>query len=218
MDDLLIKYLLGETNPDETARVGQWLSEDDRNRQRYEQFRAVWKISGPTGTAASPDAPAASPDPQAALQRFRQRLQRDSQKNSQIDDHRPARSLLRLPGKWRVAAVIAGLLCAGAGTYISYILLHRPGQAPVTANKKNRAGTNRKSRAAPRSGRRKFGHHSDTGGMEKRSHRQYRQDRHPARQVDSYPQPAYSYCVPAGIEGRRTDHPPGRRGLFYSRS
>ena len=134
MDDLLIKYLLGEATPDETARIERWLSEDSGNRQRYEQFREVWKISGRTGLPVTPD-------PQAALQRFRQRIgqqpsigQKPSigqQPRILTSDHRshPVFSSL---AKWRVAAILAGILCLGAGTWF---ILRRPHDISLAADR-----------------------------------------------------------------------------------
>jgi transmembrane sensor len=116
-DNLLIKYLLGELGPEEITRVDEWLSANDRNRERYEQFKTVWKITRPSQLPALPDA-------QAALQRLRRRLQ--SGEGSQLNSDG---KLTRLPApsetwtfgqiskKWRIAAIFIGLICLGAGIY-----------------------------------------------------------------------------------------------------
>ena len=44
-DDLLVKYLLEETSPEETRLVEQWLSADPANRHLYEHFRLIWNES-----------------------------------------------------------------------------------------------------------------------------------------------------------------------------
>src|ERR1700761_2340292 len=69
MDDLLIKYVLGEATPEERALVDQWLTADAGNRARYEQFRMIWSISRKTAAPISHDS-------SAALRRFRQRVER----------------------------------------------------------------------------------------------------------------------------------------------
>jgi transmembrane sensor len=126
MDDLLIKYLLGEAAPDETARVEQWLAADTANRARYEQFGTIWTISRQTAADA---ATAASPDSSAAWKRFRQRNAaaiHPAQNGRNGTSHVPApvRSL-RL---WRIAAVFAGTLFIGGGTWYT---LTRPKTVPT---------------------------------------------------------------------------------------
>jgi transmembrane sensor len=96
MDDLLIKYVLGEATPEERAHVDQWLAADAGNRVRYEQFRMIWAISRKTAAPVSPDS-------SAALQRFRQR----------VDQGRG----LTVRGKWLIAAAFAGALLFSAGGY-----------------------------------------------------------------------------------------------------
>jgi transmembrane sensor len=130
MDDLLIKYLLGEAAPDEIARVEQWLAADIANRARYEQFGTIWAISRQTAVRATQDAG-------AALQRFRQRNAAGNNPRSSAANHRgqngrngtshaptPIRSL-RL---WRIAAVFAGILFIGGGTWY---MLTRPKTTPI---------------------------------------------------------------------------------------
>ena len=140
MDDLLIKYLLGEAAPDEIDRVEQWLAADAANRARYEQFGTIWTISRQTAANASSAAGNASSaaagntpqDTGAALQRFRQRnaaASHPGQNGRNGTSHvpippRPIRSL-RL---WRIAAVFAGTLFIGGGTWY---MLTRPKTIPA---------------------------------------------------------------------------------------
>jgi transmembrane sensor len=44
-DELLINYLLNETNKDEEAIVFYWINESEANRSYYEQFVSVWELS-----------------------------------------------------------------------------------------------------------------------------------------------------------------------------
>jgi transmembrane sensor len=98
MDDLLIKYVLGEVTPAERALVDQWLAADAGNRARYEQFRTIWSISQQTAAPVFRNS-------SAALQRFRQR----AAGTRQVGGTRR--------GKWLMAAAFAGALVLGAGGY-----------------------------------------------------------------------------------------------------
>ncbi|NHE58425.1 FecR family protein [Cyclobacterium plantarum] len=44
-DQLLIKYLLGETDSSEAEEVEKWISADDRNSHYFEQLRWIWEHS-----------------------------------------------------------------------------------------------------------------------------------------------------------------------------
>jgi ferric-dicitrate binding protein FerR (iron transport regulator) len=125
MDDLLIKYLMGEATPDEIVRVWQWLSEDAGHREQYEQLKAVWEISGR-------NVPPAVPNAQQALQRLKRRLQTPEAAPANINPNGhpvalPASSLskplYRRLLSWRAAAVVAGIICIGA---VAYRFLNRP--------------------------------------------------------------------------------------------
>ncbi|RKR04970.1 FecR family protein [Flavobacterium sp. 90] len=44
-DDLLVKYLVGETDPDENATVEIWLKADEKNQNYYNDFKKIWDDS-----------------------------------------------------------------------------------------------------------------------------------------------------------------------------
>lgn len=44
-DDLLVKYLVGETNVDENAAVEFWLKADEKNLNYYNGFKKIWEDS-----------------------------------------------------------------------------------------------------------------------------------------------------------------------------
>lgn len=44
-DDLLVKYLVGETDADETAAVEFWLKADEKNLNYYNGFKKIWEDS-----------------------------------------------------------------------------------------------------------------------------------------------------------------------------
>lgn len=102
MDELLIKYLLGEATPEEYARVRDWLAASPENSRRLEQFRSVWEISRGTVPAA--------PDNREAWKRMRQRVETGQRAEEKIRVK---------PGwSWQVAAVLAGLIFAGGAIWL----------------------------------------------------------------------------------------------------
>jgi transmembrane sensor len=44
-DDLLVKYLVGETDADENAAVENWLKADEKNLNYYNGFKKIWEDS-----------------------------------------------------------------------------------------------------------------------------------------------------------------------------
>jgi transmembrane sensor len=44
-DDLLVKYLVGEATPDESAQVQKWINANKENSQYYNQFKTIWDKS-----------------------------------------------------------------------------------------------------------------------------------------------------------------------------
>lgn len=96
MDELIIKYIVGETDSEETARVRQWIAEDPGHGKTYEHFLALWEHSR-TGTALP------EPDMEAAWQRFI--LKREEAGRQQ---KRPGRTLaFKNPFRTGIAAAVA---------------------------------------------------------------------------------------------------------------
>ncbi|ASU36253.1 FecR domain-containing protein [Mucilaginibacter xinganensis] len=54
-DDLLVKYILGETNAAENQETQQWLNENDANRKYYTDFKLIWEESELIASTSSPD-------------------------------------------------------------------------------------------------------------------------------------------------------------------
>ena len=127
MDDLLIKYLLGEADPGKQELVRRWLAADERNSERARQFMAVHDLSGRILPPA--------PDWQEAYRRFSDRLQKGQLKPPQGMHrlgkyHAGARGLYQLPGRWQAAALLAGLLFLSS---VTYLLLKRVRNIPERA-------------------------------------------------------------------------------------
>ncbi|WP_158860805.1 FecR domain-containing protein [Lunatibacter salilacus] len=65
-DDLLIKYLLRETTPEEIEAIQTWLKADPTNEKRYSELRWVWEKSKKIN-------PSETPNIDHAWQRFKER-------------------------------------------------------------------------------------------------------------------------------------------------
>jgi ferric-dicitrate binding protein FerR (iron transport regulator) len=127
MDDLIVKYLLGSADADETMRIERWLAAEERNRERLRQFRTLWDLSGRTVVSARPDT-------QEALGRLRQRLGRMRDgvgARRRIGETRDTVGVRREMGrgmlrKGLAAAVLAGLLCVGI---VIFVVMRRSGNS-----------------------------------------------------------------------------------------
>jgi len=145
MDDLLIKYLLGEASSEEIARVEQWLAEDAANKARYEQFKALWKIGRRTALSGPPTLQ----DTRAAFQQVRQGLRH---RGNRVGLGRPAgignraearTGPMRIGGMrvGRLAAILTGALLLGAGIYsILRSHLRAPASIPVATTVRQAGG------------------------------------------------------------------------------
>ena len=117
MEDLLIKYVMGEATREEMAQVERWLEADAANRRLYEEYKTVWLLSRQTAMRESAE-PA---DTGEAWQRFR------SMAITRSGGGIVREKRIRLGGRgWmRVAAMVAGTLILGAGGYL-LLMNHRP--------------------------------------------------------------------------------------------
>jgi len=118
MDDLIVKYLLGAADADETMRIERWLAADERNVDRLRQFRTLWELSGRTVGSVQPDT-------QEALGRLRQRIGRmgEAGDGSRVGRRESERVMLR---KRLMAAVLVGLLCIGV---VIFVVMRRSGNS-----------------------------------------------------------------------------------------
>jgi transmembrane sensor len=99
-DELLIRYLLGETSEAEGTAVGQWLKADPDHARKYAELKWVWESSKKAGQLA---------DPEQAWQKFVER------RDVLASNKKPIRNLWSSP--WiRVAASLT-LLIAFVGLY-----------------------------------------------------------------------------------------------------
>jgi transmembrane sensor len=100
MDDLLIKYLLGEATAEEVAQVERWLEADAANRKRYEQYKSLWAVGRKMAeTEMKRSAPG------------RPEFWKERRPGQRRNERRAA-------GRLRLAAVMTGILLLAAGGYL----------------------------------------------------------------------------------------------------
>jgi transmembrane sensor len=137
MEDLLIKYVLGEATGEEAAQVGQWLEADAANRRLYEEYKTLWALS--RQTAAKESARLGSAETRMAWRRLKS-------KPAEEGSHR-ARGF----GWLRLAAAAILILVLGGGyllfrTHRQVVtpgqpLVGTPGRPPNRTLQQSGAGT-----------------------------------------------------------------------------
>ena len=104
-EDLLVKHLLGETGPEENARVAAWLDADPANRHYFEHFQLIWRESRRLGDNFQ----GTDEQEEAAWQKFRQRIHRPSPLRAVKDNSRQTTGGRILPSWTRIAAILLGV-------------------------------------------------------------------------------------------------------------
>jgi transmembrane sensor len=122
MEDLLIKYLLGEATKEEAARVRQWLEADAVNRQRFEQYKTLWAISLRTADQAT----ARPADTGKAWRQLQSGLEEPGRTGGV-----PVGGKGNSTGRLRLAAVMIGILLLAAGGY-ALLKTRRPVAGPAS--------------------------------------------------------------------------------------
>jgi len=102
IDELLIKYLLGETSEAEDGQVNNWIKTSGDNERYYNQFKLIWDESHKL-------APKTTIDTNDAWARFQQRTLQPSK-------------TVPLPGKYKWLKVAAALLLLAGGSCIAYLM------------------------------------------------------------------------------------------------
>jgi len=115
-EDLLVKYLLGETSPDDNARVEAWLAADPANRHFYNHFQLIWRESRHLNDNFN----ATDEQTDTAWQKFRQRIHQPAQ--LQAVKEVPGRNYLPI---WAKVAAAVFLLASITGI-IYLIESHTP--------------------------------------------------------------------------------------------
>lgn len=122
-DDLLVKYLLGETRPEEVGAVEGWLAAAPANRRYFEHFQLIWE--------ESKRASGQPVDEEAAWQKFRRRIRDHAPVHGAPAFHSPLRPapasrhsrlyFLLLSPRIRVAASFLLILVSA---FTGYLIFH----------------------------------------------------------------------------------------------
>ena len=115
-DELLTKYLLGETSPEENTLIIQWLEKSEENKKKFAQFQLIWETSKHLAIESTVDA-------QEAWQRFKQRRVSQETQEAVI---RPISSVRSSNYNWLQAAAV--FLLVSFGAWATYYLLNRQNQ------------------------------------------------------------------------------------------
>ena len=114
-EDLLVKHLLGETGPEENARVAAWLDADPANRHYYEHFRLLWQESRRLGDNFQ----GTDEQEEAAWQKFRQRIHRPSPLHAVKGKPQNVSGRRIMPSWTRIAAILLGVASITGLVYLA---------------------------------------------------------------------------------------------------
>lgn len=95
MEDLLIKYIVGEADEQEQQQLEDWMAADPENRKSYERIRTIWENSKMPGVTAAPDV-------NAAWQRFT--VKRAAEETTEVP------MTLRKGGQWKKISMAAAVV------------------------------------------------------------------------------------------------------------
>ncbi|MBS1597568.1 MAG: FecR domain-containing protein [Bacteroidetes bacterium] len=100
-DDLLIKYLVGETTDEENVRVNQWIAASEANKKYFEQYLLIWEKSKElSGKSTVNEA--------EAWERF-SKYRDEKNQSAKLVEMTPKKSI-----PWRsIAAILVVILAAG---------------------------------------------------------------------------------------------------------
>jgi len=114
-DDLLIKYLLRETSPEEDIELSRWLAEDPENRKEFSRFELIWNQSKNLEKKSTVD-------PEAAWVKFKQ----------QIPDAIPQAIIRPISNRFGWLQ-IAAILFIIAGAWSFYLILGQNGYDTISS-------------------------------------------------------------------------------------
>ncbi len=114
-DDLLIKYLLRETSPEEDIELSRWLAEDPENRKEFARFELIWNESKKLENKSTID-------PEVAWLKFKQ----------QLPDANP-KAVIRPITKRLAWLRIAAVLFIIAGAWSFYQIIQQNGYDTISS-------------------------------------------------------------------------------------
>jgi len=129
MDELLVKYLLGEATDAERQAVQEWIGASSDNRQYFDHFRIIWTESRQLAAESKIDT-------EAAWQRFRSRIAQAQQPENVVAFAPAAKRRPRMAG---MAAALVLLLTGSLTAY--YFLSLRTNTIVLASGNKVRVDT-----------------------------------------------------------------------------
>ncbi len=106
MEDLLIKYIVGEADEQERKQLEDWLAADSENRKSYDRVKTIWENSKIPGAAKVPDI-------EAAWQRFKV-------KRGEVQELPKANMTLRKGGQWKKISMAAAAVLIVLSGFLLY--------------------------------------------------------------------------------------------------
>lgn len=106
MEDLLIKYIVGEADEQERKQLEDWLAAEPENRKAYERVKTIWENSKIPGSAKVPDI-------EAAWQRFKVR-------RGEVQELQEAKMTLRKGGQWKKISLAAAAVLIVLSGFLLY--------------------------------------------------------------------------------------------------
>lgn len=104
--DLLVKYLLGEANPEERRLTEEWINAGEANRKAFDDFKLIWEASRALAVSSGINE-------EESWQRFRRRIQSPPSVSALPSSSAVVRQIHRRPPALRIAVVLA--LAVGIG-------------------------------------------------------------------------------------------------------
>lgn len=113
MDDVLVKYLLGEATPEEGALVQQWIAQDEENKRYFDNFKLIWDESKKLAAESTVNE-------NDAWQRFTARIQAEEQEAPQVVPATVRKTIALNSYSWmKAAAILVMLIGCGAVYYFT---------------------------------------------------------------------------------------------------
>lgn len=133
IDELLVKFLLGECTPKEAMAAMNWIKESEANRRYYEHFSLIW-------TKSREIAASSKVDENAAWERFVRKVNSAGDEKTDIKTTGMREGewskVVSLPGRSLLfrAAAILGVIITGLMGYIAFERLLKPEDIQLATN------------------------------------------------------------------------------------
>ncbi|KYP15045.1 FecR domain-containing protein [Flavihumibacter sp. CACIAM 22H1] len=117
IDELLVKYLLGEATPAEISKATDWISASAENERYFTGFKAIWDSSRELAAKSTVDV-------DAAWQRMREKIGRKQEENLRSVKREEEREgkveIRRIGAEWRRVAAVLVVVFTGILAWMIY--------------------------------------------------------------------------------------------------